>query len=187
MWAAGRKECTAHMATERGQSRYYYFYYKAEVLWNSSLKQPAAKSQTPKKLRFSLTSVPNRNNLISQNTCYSTGILWNKLFLVILPVCGRPFAEAEGLARAISAARVYPWNPYTPLFRTLPCSHSYSDFKHTERLCWVKGVGVDYIYIHIFSIMIKQSGCTTATSTLLHLLITFVLLSTLSFICFIFC
>lgn len=36
------------MGTGRGQSRYYYFYYIAEVLWNSSLKQMAAKNPNSK-------------------------------------------------------------------------------------------------------------------------------------------
>jgi len=35
-------ECTDNMGSERKLSRSYYFYYIADVLWNSSLKQPAA-------------------------------------------------------------------------------------------------------------------------------------------------
>lgn len=186
MRTAGTKECTAHMGTGRGQSRYYYFYYIAEVLWNSSLKQMAAK-------------IPNSKNSDSPSLLSQIGTTLFHKVSVTDNIWGTVSQPEEGPLQKLRdwhvpsfpgwnpPAWAYPWNPYTPLFRTLPCSHTYSDFRHTERLCWVKGVGVDYIYIHIFSIMIKQSGCTTATSTLLHLLITFVLFSTLSFICFIFC
>lgn len=151
------------------------------MLWNSSLKQPAAKKPNSKN-----SDSPSLLSQIGTTLFHKTPVRANIWGIVSQSVAG-PLQKLRDWHVPSLPARVYPWNPYTPLFRTLPCSHSYSDFKHTERLCWVKGVGVDYIYIHIFSIMIKQSGCTTATSTLLHLLITFVLLSTLSFICFIFC
>lgn len=177
------------MGTGRVQSRYYYFYYIAEVLWNSSLTQTPAKDPNSKN-----SDSPSLLSQIGTTSFHEVSAIENIWGTVSQPVealqklrDGHVPSLPEGFSGWNPPAWVYPWNPDTPLFRTLPCSHAYSDFRHIERLCWVKGVGVDYIYIHIFSIMIKQSGCTTATSTLLHLLITFVLLSTLSFICFIFC
>lgn len=92
-------------------NRYCYFYYIAEVLWNSSLKQPAEKTQTPKKLRFSLTSVPNRNNFISLNTCYSTGILWNQVIPSYPPSLWQALCRSWGTGTCHLCCKSLPPKP----------------------------------------------------------------------------
>lgn len=97
------------MGTERGQSRYYYFYYIAEVLWNSSLKQPAAKQKKTKQPKLQNSASPSLLSQTGTTLCHKT--LLQQAFGAQSPSCGRPFAEAEGLARAIFACKSLPLKP----------------------------------------------------------------------------